>query len=804
MMVFAVTAPFVASELADHKKALAVIAVAENPSEFEKLAATELKCFLEKMTGAEFKIAPEASVDSGHAAIYLGRTNYASSNKVDFTKTDKEEWILKTVGSNLIISGGRPVGTLYGVYEFLEKLGVYFLADDQTVIPSTSVLALPELNERNKPAFSGRNIYDLFSVPAYKAKVPEKVQRDYWLHRLRSRLNGGHGVASKEMMDALYLGDIFNLSMSFHTFSYYVDPDKYFNTHPEYFSMSPEGKRQKPKTFFAQGSLCLTNKDVWAVTLDSLRGYIKRDRTALPKEKWPVIYDISTLDNTPYICHCPKCSEVTKVEGGDSGLVLRYINYVATEIAKEYPEITIRTFAYSSTKNVPQITRPVSNVLIQYCDEFPVSDCYRPLTSSFNTEMLANLKRWHDAGTKLALWDYWNMGGTYYNPPRIETVTDAIQPDIKTFRELGIVSLFLEAEKDPAKTQNFIDLNYFLASQFMVNPDQDQEKLIGIFMDNYYGPAAPEMKRYLQILRDGVKNHPTIQRTMRVARWNFITPKFMLDSYKMFRRAEAKTPAGSLYEKRVHHEMIPLLWQILLARTENTENFNGIGIRMEQIENECRKYCIEYVNRDNPAEPGKYLKQFEEQFTALTAKLPIPERFRQYAVSDIRVYGYPCFRPVPEVMGNIVNDPDSPTGKALMSSNPDPSYHGAKTIVHGKNWEFPATRFEVACLDVENSKGVGLTIDAITADEKYHWYKIPKAEISSKCLFWGHCWALQFELSQAYQLADGIADNNVWDVWFSAKFTGPAWVKDSKRENAVYLDMVTLVRPGASPQGGGK
>ena len=470
---------------------------------------------------------------------------------------------------------------------------------------------------------------------------------------------------------------------------------------------------------------------------------------------------------------------------------------MASEIVKEYPEIKIRTFAYSAVKDVPKTIRPVDNVILQYCDDFPISDCHRPLTDKFNLEILGRLKKWHDTGAKISLWDYWNMGDRYFIPPRIETVTDAIQPDMRAFRDMGILGLYLEAERDLVHPQNFIDLNYFLAAQFMINPDKDQEKLINTFMDGYYGPAAPEMKKYLQLLRYGVKNHPSVQRTMAEARWKFITPEFMLNSYNMLKTAEAKTSPESLFRKRVHYEMIPLLWQISLSHFENEKNFKAAGISMEQVEKECHEYCLEYIRRNNPSTPERHIEELEKQFAMLTAKIPVPEQFRKYSEGDIRVYGYPQFKPRPSQFGTIVEDHDSATGKALISCNPSPDYYGSKTLVQGndgRKWSFRASEFGVYNQDA-NCKN--FIVEDPASDEKYHWYKIPKVEIASKSLFWGHCWALQLDLSQAYQLADGISDNNTWDVWFSAKFTGPAWVKDSTKENAVYLDMVVLVRPNA-------
>ena len=302
-MLFAMLLPSLSGfEIAANKKANSLIVVAGNPSEFEKKAADELKCFLEKITGAEFSIVSEKEIGN-KPAIYVGQTKFASSNNVDFAKADKEEWIFKTVGNNLIISGGRPVGTLYGVYEFLEKQGVYFLTLDQTVIPSKNKLTLPELNEVNKPCFAGRNIYDKVLTALMVGKVPDKIAQDYWLHRLRARQNGGHhGPKRKDIPEVLYLGDIFNLTIFSHSLCQYVNPNKYFATHPEYFGMNAKGERIKPRQLDKHGSLCMSNKEVWAITLDSLRTFIKRDRAALPKEEWPTIYDISILDDTPYIC----------------------------------------------------------------------------------------------------------------------------------------------------------------------------------------------------------------------------------------------------------------------------------------------------------------------------------------------------------------------------------------------------------------------------------------------------------------------------------------------------------------------
>ncbi len=769
-----------------------VLALPENATELERKAAEELKYFLDQSSGCSFAVIPETKAEG--PAIYLGWSEYARKAGLDYASADREEWILRSDAHNLCITGGRPAGTLYGVYEFLEKLGFYFLSKDCTVFPETLPATLDPLDERKKPAFPGRNVFDLFSWPAFVTGVPQERHQAHWLYRLRSRLNGGHGIARKDFPDALYLGFPFNLTMSYHTLSYYVDP-KLFAEHPEYFAMDENGLRHPPRSFTAQGSPCLSNRAVWDVALESLRGYIKRDRKDLPQEKWPILYDISSLDNTPYFCKCPDCQKIVDREGGDAGLILPFINYIAEKIRHEYPDILIRTFAYSSARDVPRTVRPAQNVIIQVCDEFPQSECYRALSHPFNQENLAMLQAWSDTGAQLALWDYWNMGGSFFNPPRIETITESLQEDLRTFRKLNFISLFLEAERDQIVPQNFIDLNYFLAAQLMLDPDKNQKDLIDLFMRGFYGPAAPQMREYLEILRRGIRNQPNKQRTMRVGRWQFITPEFLMQSLQMFEQALLIVPEGSPYRFRVQNEMLPLLWQMLQARHELEIPMKTASIRFSDIQEQCRKFSLEYLHREQPKNPKRYLEEFEERFAALTAHMPVPERFRNIPPEDIRIYGYPYFRPMKHVGSDIVEDPEAVSGKALSSFHEDPTRHGLQTMYvdDSKNFRCRASKFAVACLDREQESSI--VIETVPDDEKYHWYCIPNAEISGKTLLWGHLWALQFELSQAYMVTDGLSNANLWDCWFSLKFTGPAYIPGSQKPNSVNLDQVVLVRP---------
>jgi len=131
------------------------IVTGAQPLMAEQTAAKELAEYLKKVTGAEFKTVAESATEPKPAkAIYLGWTAFAASQGIDGTKLGVEESVIKTVGDSLVITGGRTRGTLYGVYDFLQKdLGVYWLDRSTEVVPKRPMLALAAIDRRAKPVF---------------------------------------------------------------------------------------------------------------------------------------------------------------------------------------------------------------------------------------------------------------------------------------------------------------------------------------------------------------------------------------------------------------------------------------------------------------------------------------------------------------------------------------------------------------------------------------------------------------------------------------------------------------------------
>ncbi len=732
-------------------------------------AAEELRLHLEKISGRLLPVVEEKSFAGGKVAYYVGQTDFAKKQGIDFSSFTPEEWLYRSQGENIILTGHKHNGTAYAVWHFLEnELGVRWLTFESTFIPKKSKLSFGKLDKRGKPAFVERQIYS--------------SQWNWGLEKTLLKLHFGFEERNRINNYSRSPVRLSTRTRGCHNFYSYVDPKKYFKEHPEYFSMDKDGKRFYGKSKEGGGQICLSNPEVARVAVKHLKEYIAKDRAALPREKWPVMYDISQMDQTRFMCLCPECKKIAESEGGESALVLLFVNRVAAAIAAEYPEILLRTFAYSSTDKAPKTFRPAKNVIIRWCDLYSRSDCYRPLTSKFNSKQREVIAGWQKAGARLALWDYWNLhGNTFFSPPRVETLVDAIGPDMKYFRAMGFEMLFIESGTSQfVNPQNFIDLQTWLAAQLMDDPDKNAEALIAEYVDKHYGPAAPKVGEALNLLRDAVRREPVPMYYLVCTQRQYQTASFINQFYGLLKEARALTPAGSDYRCRVEKELLTPMAVMLVTpglvssekRKALTEEYKSY--RMARIE----KYAA-------PEKKAVQTESLKRDLVKYGFEMKIPDRFKQYPPDKIRLLAFPYF----SYRKKIIPDPDSETGYAMVSPGERPSN---KHIMKRQAGNLMPQWFGV--YDYTTKKSIHYSPSKVPQDEKYHWYRIGKFEVGNRSIVWGFFWRMDVKLDQVWSPADGVSDYNVWTIWISAKFTGPGYVRNSQKENRIYLDQVVLVK----------
>lgn len=189
--------------------ALASIVISNNPTSAEEFAAMELKDYLYKITGSSFIIAKEGE-NLLSRQIHIGNTTFGKPFKKGL---GPEVFAIRYVGKKIAIVGGADSGTLFGTYEFLERLGVQWYIPDPlgTVIPSKPTLSVRLTNETLSPAFNLRGL-------------------DGGIWGLRNKTNF--------ITDPNLPFPPFSVPMErIHTMDFWLPPWVYYEEHPEYYAL---------------------------------------------------------------------------------------------------------------------------------------------------------------------------------------------------------------------------------------------------------------------------------------------------------------------------------------------------------------------------------------------------------------------------------------------------------------------------------------------------------------------------------------------------------------------------------------
>ena len=482
------------------------IVLPQKASPSQKYAAEELRDFTEKATGVRLPIVTDAQPIPAKAIVLggadaqervppadaTGRVPPADAQGIPRPKAVREAdalagvrvppadatgrvppvsdgFRLKVDGSRLYIVGSAERGTLYGVYEFLERfVGCRWYASWHTVVPRRDRVEVPaDLDDTQTPAFAMREPYwyDVIQHPEFAARL--RVNSRSW-RRLGDKFGGdpyrfGGGLGSC------------------HTFDRLLSPDEYFDAHPEYFSLV-KGRRIKSRT-----QLCLTNPDVLRIVTSNVLERIRKD----PGAKF---YGVSQNDWYNF-CECPNCKAVDDEEGSHSGTMIRFVNAIAEAVEKEFPDAIIETLAYQYTRKAPKKTKLRHNVVPCLCTI--ECDFALPMDKSPFKENIAfckDIEDWSRLTDFLYIWDYTTDFAHYTMPwPNVY----ALQGNVQFFRRNNVKALF-EQGAYQGRHADFAELKAWLLAKWMWNPDLPMKDLLDDFFAGYYGKAAPFVRDYFE------------------------------------------------------------------------------------------------------------------------------------------------------------------------------------------------------------------------------------------------------------------------------------------------------------------
>ena len=458
--------------LADNGQTKYRIILPANAIPSERYAAEELQGYLEKISGAKLPIVSDTEKPTS-SEILLGDNSHLAAllPKIDFAKLGPDGFVLRVDGNRLIIAGGKPRGTLNGVYTFLEeKLGVRWFTPELETVPKLARIKLPKLNETKIPALENRDVF--WSEPMHHADFAA-----------RHRLNGQHyGLTQKH-------GGAFTVYHPFvHSFDGLVPPEL-FKDHPEFFPLI-KGER---KSGYVQR--CLSNPEVLKISIARVRQWIKEH----PEATIISVSQNDTINN----CKCDQCKAVDDAEGSPAGSLLKFVNAVAADIEKDYPNVRIDTLAYQYTRRPPKTIRPRANVIVRLCSieccfAHPLETCTELKNQRFREDIVA----WGPVAPLLYVWDYTTDFGHYQQPfPNF----DALQPNVRFFVKHNVKSLFEQGNYSSGGGGEMEPLRAYLLAKLLWNPDTDVQKHTHEFVNAYYGKAAPKILAYLDAIHRPVR-----------------------------------------------------------------------------------------------------------------------------------------------------------------------------------------------------------------------------------------------------------------------------------------------------------
>jgi hypothetical protein len=481
------------------------IVIASNAPASERYAAQELQHYLEGIIGVKLPII-EDSARPASREILLGDNAHlrALHLPLDINKLGAEGFALRTLKNKLIIAGGRPRGTLYGVYSLLEeKLGVRWFTPEVEVIPRTNRVVLTTLDVTQIPVLEYREVFwtEMMRDADFAAR-----------HRLngeQNHLTEKHGGAA-----VVYFPFV-------HSFDNLI-PRELYQDHPEYFPLI-NGKRVNGYV-----QRCLSNPDVLKLAIANVRQWIHDHPEA-------TIISVSQNDTKNW-CQCDACKSFDDQEGSPSASLIRFVNAIAENIEPDFPNVRIDTLAYQYTRKPPKTLRPRRNVIIRLCSieccfAHPLATCESAEDRKFREDIVA----WQPVARKLYVWDYTTNFGHYQQPfPNFE----ALQPNVQFFVRHGVSGLFEQGNYSGGGSGELGPLRAYLLAKLLWNPATDLERHTTEFLNAYYGKAAAPMRAYLSLLERQVGDGKTSVHISDSPKKAYLSDSFLAEADQIFDAAE--------------------------------------------------------------------------------------------------------------------------------------------------------------------------------------------------------------------------------------------------------------------------
>ncbi len=527
----------------------AEIVIAEKPPRMVKLAAEELQAYIEKITGAKLAItnAPGKNVP---VHIYVGRSPETDKLKITdeglkhgaFKMVSGENW-LALVGHDsdytpsmpYFLGGGLPAypawlkewdadlaarahqkgfdigdnkwfspyrelfldhsskmgiwnqderGSLNAVYAFLRDQGVrwYMPGDIGEIVPKKATVTFSQVDKTVRPDFALRQVFQygrqfywndkneiLWQLRLGFNKAPDVIGSDYGV-------GIGHGICPV------------------------IGREETQKAHPEYYAKNPDGTR----IFMRDGRYdplpCLSSPGLF-------ESNVKYIRALFDLYNEPIV-SVMMPDAFLATCQCKLCKDKGTPERGSGGstsdYVWDYVNRIAKEVYKTHPDKKISCCTYNSYTLPPtRIDQLSPNIVVGLCQwRLNAFSDFAPKkkeeTIRFREEWLKKIPKGH---VLFYVYEYYRYAVPGF-PTQFMPVyfPHAIAADLRSLKGISMgeyIEVHRQMGDNKADCLGVTHLNLYVTSQFLWDAEQDVDKMLGEYYTLFYGPAAAEMKAFV-------------------------------------------------------------------------------------------------------------------------------------------------------------------------------------------------------------------------------------------------------------------------------------------------------------------
>ncbi|MBU4200163.1 MAG: DUF4838 domain-containing protein, partial [Verrucomicrobia bacterium] len=486
-------------------------------------AGEELAKYLKQISGAELAIKSDAA---GRKIVVEMAKDGKGPGGINFTREEAEHdaFVIKTDGQDLYLIGSNKRGVIYAVYTFLEKyLGCRWLTfgerwqteeqkkkggfteQVEEYVPASKDVSLPATNDRQQASFKYRGFisYGWYgNTPINNVDWAAKNKLNYfWIPFDNYDQADGwrEDVVKKGMVKR---GAI--IVAAHHSFYYFLNPDKYFKDHPEWFAMI--GGKRVPGGRVV-GQFCLSNPEAVKTFRENFIAMAK---------KYPEVDIFGPCPNDGYgWCECELCAKDRIIwkerpaenQPAPQDHYMRLANQLNDDLQKLYPGQGKRfaISAYVSYAQPPAKEKPPAGAFLSYA--FFTRNWFTVPWGNAKGEVVTpepypfklhtdNIKQWIEltkaGGGDVTMYEYycgrsaWGKAGFY--------LMRLISDELAYFRTIGVTGAAVQASWGDGRR---VYANLYVFAKNCWDTSLATDTILSDYTKGRFGKAADVMVKYL-------------------------------------------------------------------------------------------------------------------------------------------------------------------------------------------------------------------------------------------------------------------------------------------------------------------